>query len=139
MCQLLLTEHDPSNQNLTKSLRVVHKRISLTAQTAGCLPLKCTPRLLFVYFSQLSPPRTFQAHFSVVIFYLISPVLYSFQRNSFKGCSKTRFIYYSNQNTFVTVSFSLGDKSPIINCKFQSLRRQSCVISLCRDTTWVRN
>ena len=123
------------------SLRVVRKRIGLTAQTAGCLPLKCTHPgfivcLFFSTFSAKNIPSTlFRGYFSI----RYSPVLYSFKRNSFKGCSKTRFIYYSNQNTFVTVYFSLADKSPIINCKFQSLRRQSCVITLCRDTTWVRN
>ena len=121
------------------SLRVVRKPIGLAAQTAGCLPLKRThpSGYCLFYFSQLSLPRTFQAHFFVVIF--LSDTVLSFTENSFKGCSKTRFISYSNQNTFVTVDFSLADKSPIINCKFQSLRRQSCVITSCRDTTWVRN
>ena len=52
-----------------KSLRVVRKRIGLTPQTRWLSNIEVhTPRLLFVYFSQLSPPRTFQAHFSVDIF-----------------------------------------------------------------------
>ena len=120
------------------SLRLVRKRISLTAQTAGCLPLKCTHlsqfrscclfvgvvivSLFFSIFSAKNIPSTLiRGYFSI----RYGPVLYVSKRNSFKGCSKTRFIYYLNQNTFVMVSFSLADKSPIIDYKLQSLRRQS--------------
>ena len=72
LCQLLLTEHVPSNRNLM-TLRVVCKRIGLTAQTTPCLRCDDLPRsvafkfillllsLLFVYFSQTSPQRTFEA------------------------------------------------------------------------------
>ena len=134
------------------SLRVVRKRIGLTAQTAGCLALKCThlgqfrsclflccSRYCFFIFFHISPQRTFQPLIHGYFSIRYGPVLYVSNTNSFKGCTKTRFIYYSNQNTFVTVSFSLAGKSPTINCKYQSLRRQSCVVTLCRDTTWVRN
>ena len=63
---------------------MVRKRISLTAQTAGCLPLKCTHlsqfrsclfvcrcRYCFFFVFQFSPQRTFQAHLSRLFFYPI--------------------------------------------------------------------
>ena len=63
------------------SLRVARKRIDLTAQTAGCIRCEVhAPQslpfmfvclllsLLFLYFFQISPQRTFQAHLSAAIF-----------------------------------------------------------------------
>ena len=142
LCQLLVTEHVPSNQNLTnelnaltaagalmtliefilsnvrrfyssmanplavKGLRVVRKRIGLTAQTAGCLrcevhSLQSLPFIfvclllssLFLYFSQFSPQRTFQAHLFPVIFLSDTVLSFTFSKEIHSKAAPKQHIF----------------------------------------------
>ena len=126
---------------------MVRKRISLTAQTAGCLPLKCTHlsqfrsclfvcrcRYCFFFVFQFSPQRTFQAHLSAVIFLSDTVLSFTFQKEIHSKAVSKQDLFIIQIKIHLSW-FLFIDKSPIINCKFQSLRRQSYVITLCRDTS----
>ena len=133
------------------SSRVVLKRTGLTAQAAGCLRCKV--------YSLGSVPFKFVCLFVVVVIVclffsnfsaknissrLIRGILLSQTILSVTVLKEIQWLlnkvyFIPKSNTFVTASFSLADMSFSINCKFQSLRQQSRVVSLCRDSTWVRN
>ena len=111
-CQLLLTEHVPSNQNLV-TLRVVRKRIGLTAQTTDCLRCDDSPRsvpfrficlllsLLFVIFLKLLR-KEHPKHTNFTSLKEIQSLLQN----------KVYFLFKSN--TFVMASFTLADESSSI-------------------------
>ena len=136
------------------NLRVVRKRIGLTAQTAGCfrceahspqsLPFIFVCLLLsslFLHFSQFSPQRPLKAHLWAVIFLSDTVLSLTFlKENHSKAAQKQDFFNIQIKIHMLQFLSTLQTNHwSIINYKFQSLRQQSFVITLCRDITWVRN
>ena len=140
LCQLLLKEHVPSNQNLTNELKS-------GAQDHWLNGSNCC---LFLMWSKLTLVITVQVYLFVVVvivcwFFLnfsakniLITSIVRLKRNS-KAAPKEGLFYIQVKYICHGVSHSGWQVIRCINRKFQSLLQWSCVITLSRDMTWVRN